>query len=376
MSEPAIQRALLSVSDKRGLAEFARFLSERGVEILSTGGSARTIREAGVPVKEVAEATGHPEIMDGRVKTLHPRIHGGLLGRRDHADDQAAMAEHGIPPIDLLAVNLYPFEETVQAGAARADCIDEIDIGGPAMVRAAAKNHAFVTVVVNPDDYHGVMQEMRAHAGAVSETYRRRLAADAYAHTAAYDAAVAEWMHAQEGTTFPRELSIAGRRKQTLRYGENPHQDAAFYQLAGRHGGRPGVATAAQLQGKELSYNNLNDTDAAFEAVAEFDDAAVVIVKHANPCGVAVADELSDAYDKALACDPVSAFGGIIAVNRTLDAATARRSPRCSRGGAPRVGVPRRARLSGTRRTPGAGDLGTAAPRRRRVRRQALLGLV
>ena len=323
MSDPAIQRALLSVSDKRGLAEFARSLSERGVEILSTGGSATAIREAGVPVTEVAEVTGHPEIMDGRVKTLHPRIHGGLLARRDHADDQAAMAEHGIPAIDLLAVNLYPFEQTVQGGGDRDQCIEKIDIGGPAMVRAAAKNHAHVAVVVNPDDYAGVMQEMRANKGAVSETFRRRLAADAYAHTAAYDAAVAEWMQAQEGTTFPRELSIAGRRKQTLRYGENPHQDAAFYQLAGRHGGRAGVATATQLQGKELSFNNLNDTDAAFEAAAEFDDPAVVIVKHANPCGVAVADELADAYDKALACDPVSAFGGIIAVNRTLDAATA-----------------------------------------------------
>jgi phosphoribosylaminoimidazolecarboxamide formyltransferase/IMP cyclohydrolase len=323
MSDPAIQRALLSVSDKRGLVEFARFLSARGVEILSTGGSAKAIREAGIAVTEVAEVTGHPEIMDGRVKTLHPRIHGGLLGRRDHADDQAAMAEHGIPAIDLLAVNLYPFEQTVAGGADRADCIEKIDIGGPAMVRAAAKNHGFVTVVVNPDDYAAVMQEMRAGDGAVTETFRRRLAADAYAHTAAYDAAVAEWMHAQEGTSLPRELSIAGRRKQTLRYGENPHQDAAFYQLAGPHGRRAGVATASQLQGKELSYNNLNDTDAAFEAVAEFDDPAVVIVKHANPCGVAVADELADAYDKALACDPVSAFGGIIAVNRTLDAATA-----------------------------------------------------
>jgi phosphoribosylaminoimidazolecarboxamide formyltransferase/IMP cyclohydrolase len=323
MSDPAIQRALLSVSDKRGLVEFARFLHDRGVEILSTGGSAKAIREAGVPVTEVAEVTGHPEIMDGRVKTLHPRIHGGLLGRRDNADDQAAMAEHGIPAIDLLAVNLYPFEQTVRDGGDRDACLEKIDIGGPAMVRAAAKNHAHVTVVTNPDDYPGVMQEIRAKNGAVGEPFRRRLAADAYAHTAAYDAAVAEWMRGQEGMTFPRELSIAGRRKQTLRYGENPHQDAAFYRLAGQGGARAGVATAEQLQGKELSYNNLNDTDAAFEAVAEFDDPAVVIVKHANPCGVAVADELSDAYDKALACDPVSAFGGIIAVNRTLDATTA-----------------------------------------------------
>jgi phosphoribosylaminoimidazolecarboxamide formyltransferase/IMP cyclohydrolase len=325
MADRPIQRALLSVSDKRGLADFARFLSERGVEILSTGGSATAIREAGVPVTEVAEMTGFPEIMDGRVKTLHPRVHGGLLGRRDVDADVRAMTDHGIPAIDLLAVNLYPFEETVAGGASRADCVEKIDIGGPAMVRAAAKNHAFVTVVVNPDDYDCVMAQMRANDGAVGAAERRRLAADAYAHTAAYDAAVAAWMQGQEGVAFPRELSLAGRRRQTLRYGENPHQDAAFYVMAGAQGQRPGVATAAQLQGKALSYNNLNDTDAAFEAVAEFDDPAVAIVKHANPCGVALAESCAAAYEKALACDPVSAFGGIIALNRPLDAATAER---------------------------------------------------
>ena len=317
-----IRRALLSVSDKRGLVDFARFLVDQGVELVSTGGSARVLREAGLSVKDVAEVTEFPEIMDGRVKTLHPRIHGGLLARRDRPEHTDAMAEHGIPEIDLLAVNLYPFESTVASGAGRETCVENIDIGGPAMVRAAAKNHAFLTVVTDPGDYATVTDEMKAKDGAVGEALRRRLAADAYAHTAAYDAAIARWMAEQEGNRFPRELSLAGRRKDILRYGENPHQEAAVY-VGGDP--RPGVATAAQLQGKALSYNNLNDTDAAFEAVAEFDTPAVVIVKHANPCGVAVADSLAAAYDKALACDPVSAFGGIIAVNRTLDAATAER---------------------------------------------------
>ncbi len=315
-----IRRALLSVSDKSGLVEFARFLSGQGVELLSTGGSARSLREAGLPVREVAEVTEFPEIMDGRVKTLHPRIHGGLLGRRDHGEDLAAMQQHGIPEIDLLVVNLYPFEQTVAAGAGREDCVEKIDIGGPAMVRAAAKNHAFVAVVTNPENYETVLDEMQECGGSLTLATRRRLAADAFAHTAAYDAAVSGWMARQEGQSFPREMSLAGRRRQVLRYGENPHQKAAFYSSVGRDAARPGVATAAQLQGKELSYNNLNDTDAAFEAVAEFDDPAIVIVKHANPCGVAVADGLAEAYRKALACDPVSAYGGIIAANRTLDA--------------------------------------------------------
>ncbi len=322
MPEPGVRvrRALLSVSDKRGLSDFARFLAERGVELLSTGGSARTLREAGLRVSEVGEVTGFPEIMDGRVKTLHPLIHGGLLARRDLASHRAALAEHGIPEIDLLVVNLYPFRETLASGADRATCVENIDIGGPAMLRAAAKNHGFVAVVTDPDDYPAVMDDLRAHDGTVSEALRRRLAADAFAHTAAYDAAVARWMADQEGEPFPKETALAGRRRQTLRYGENPHQAAALY-VSGEP--RPGVATAQQLQGKELSYNNLNDTDAAFEAVAEFDDPAVVIVKHANPCGVAVADDIAAAYRKALACDPVSAFGGIIASNRPIDRAAA-----------------------------------------------------
>ena len=324
MTETAqpIRRALLSVSDKRGLVEFGRFLADRGVELVSTGGSARALREAGLTVREVADVTGFPEIMDGRVKTLHPRIHGGLLGRRDVAAHTDAMAEHGIPEIDLLAVNLYPFARTVASGADRETCVENIDIGGPAMLRAAAKNHAFLSVVTSPDDYITVMDEMAANDGAVSAPLRRRLAADAFAHTGGYDAAISRWMAEQEGDTFPRDLSLAGHRKDVLRYGENPHQEAAVYVTDET---RPGVARAEQLQGKALSYNNLNDTDAAFEAVAEFDDPAVVIVKHANPCGVAVAGELLKAYDKALACDPVSAFGGIIAVNRELDGATAER---------------------------------------------------
>ncbi len=317
-----IRRALLSVSDKRELVTFGRFLVHQEVELVSTGGSARALREAGLPVIEVAELTGFPEVMDGRVKTLHPRIHGGLLAKRDAESHTSAMAEHGIPGIDLLVVNLYPFAQTVASGADRATCVENIDIGGPAMLRAAAKNHAFVTVVTSPDDYETVMAEMAANEGAVSERLRRRLAADAFAHTAAYDAEVARWMAEQGEIPFPRELSLAGQRKDVLRYGENPHQGAAVYTTSVA---RPGAVQATQLQGKALSYNNLNDTDAAFEAVAEFDEPAVVIVKHANPCGVAVADDLAAAYDKALACDPVSAYGGIIAVNRDLDAATAER---------------------------------------------------
>jgi phosphoribosylaminoimidazolecarboxamide formyltransferase/IMP cyclohydrolase len=322
-SKLRVRRALLSVSDKRGLVDFARVLAGCGVELLSTGGSARTLREAGLEVREVAEVTGFPEIMDGRVKTLHPRIHGGLLARRDVAAHRDAMAEHGIPEIDLLAVNLYPFAATVASDADRETCVENIDIGGPAVVRAAAKNHAFVAVVTNPDDYETVLDDMAANDGALSDGLKRRLAADAFAHTAGYDAAVAGWMAGREGVDYPRELSLAGTRRQVLRYGENPHQTAAFYATGEAGDRRPGVATAEQLQGKELSYNNLNDTDAAFEAVAEFDEPAVVIVKHANPCGVAVAEDVLKAYRKALACDPVSAFGGIIAVNRPVDRALA-----------------------------------------------------
>ena len=318
-----IRRALISVSDKSGLAKFARALADRGIEILSTGGSAKAIEEAGIPVTEVSAMTGFPEIMDGRVKTLHPKVHGGILGRRDLESHRAAMSEHEIAPIDLVVVNLYPFRETVASGASAEDCVENIDIGGPALIRAAAKNHAFVTVVTDPADYDAVLAALLENAGATSLALRRRLAADAYAHTASYDAAIAGWMAQQEGEDLPARVTLAGRRAEVLRYGENPHQAAAFYRVEGGPlEPRPGVAVARQLQGKALSYNNLNDTDAAFELVSEFEPPAVAIIKHANPCGVAVADKLAEAYGKALACDPVSAFGGIIALNRPLDTAT------------------------------------------------------
>jgi len=319
MSSP-IRRALISVSDKTGLVEFGKFLAENGVEILSTGGSAKALSDAGVPVVEVSQHTGFPEMMDGRVKTLHPKIHGGLLAIRGNAEHEAAMAEHGIAPIDLLAVNLYPFEATVAKGADFETCIENIDIGGPGMIRAAAKNHEGVTVVVDPSDYATVIEEMKAHGGATTPEFRKKLAAAAYARTAAYDAAISGWFAGQLGETFPRRATFAGELKQTLRYGENPHQQAAFY-IGGD--ARPGVATAEQLNGKELSFNNFNDTDAAFELVSEFEDTACAIIKHANPCGCALGGSLQEAYLKALSCDPVSAFGGIVAVNRELDAATA-----------------------------------------------------
>ena len=313
-----IRRALLSVSDKAGLVEFARALVAGGVEILSTGGSAAALRDAGVKVTEVSAHTGFPEILDGRVKTLVPQIHGGILGRRDDPQHLAQMAAHGIAPIDLVAVNLYPFEATVAAGAGYDECVENIDIGGPALIRGAAKNHQFVAVLTAPNQYQAVLDELAANGG-TSLALRRRLASAAYAGTAAYDAAVSSWFAGQQGEEFPRRLTISGTLRQTLRYGENPHQEAAFYAT----GTRPGVASAIQIQGKELSYNNLNDTDAAFECVAEFDAPTVVIVKHANPCGVASAGSLAEAWDRALACDPVSAFGGIVAVNRTLDAEAA-----------------------------------------------------
>ncbi len=315
-----VRRALISVSDKTGLAEFGRFLADYDVEILSTGGSAKALSDLGVPVTEVSEATGFPEIMDGRVKTLHPIVHGGLLAVRGNPEHEKAMAAHGIAPIDLLVVNLYPFEDTVAKGAGFVDCIENIDIGGPALIRAAAKNHAFVTVVVDPADYPWVMQDMEEHEGKVTPGLRRRMAGIAFSRTATYDAAISQWFSSQLDEPFPRRLAVSGTLRQHLRYGENPHQMAAFYVA---EPARPGIATAAQIQGKELSFNNLNDTDAALELVAEFDRTACAIIKHANPCGAAVADSLVDAYNKALACDPVSAFGGIIAVNRPLDAATA-----------------------------------------------------
>ena len=312
-----IRRALISVSDKTGLVEFGQALAAAGVLILSTGGSAKALRDAGIPVVEVSDHTGFPEILDGRVKTLVPQIHGGILGRRDLPEHQAQMAAHNIAPIDLVAVNLYPFETTVARGAAFEDCIENIDIGGPALIRAAAKNHDFVAVLTEPSHYADVLAELAT--GGTTLATRRRLAAAAYARTASYDSAISTWFAAQNGTTFPERLTVSATLRETLRYGENPHQTAAFY----TNGNRPGIATARQVQGKELSYNNLNDTDAAFEAVAEFDAPTIVIVKHANPCGVATAAIISDAWDAALRCDPESAFGGIVALNRTLDAVTA-----------------------------------------------------
>lgn len=319
-----IARALLSVSDKTGLIAFARGLSERGVALVSTGGTARALAEAGLDVKSVSDLTGFPEIMDGRVKTLHPSIHGGLLARRDSEPHRAAMAAHGIGPIDLLAVNLYPFEQSVEGGADIPACVENIDIGGPAMIRAAAKNHDFVTVATTPDTYPRILEAMDALGGATPDHLRKALAAEAFAHTAAYDAAVSGWMRAafadEAVEALPARMALGGRRLETLRYGENPHQAAALYRTVEQ---RPGVASATQSQGKPLSFNNLNDANAAFELVAEFDRPAIVIVKHANPCGVAEDDDLAAAYTKALAADPVSAFGGVIAANRPIDAATA-----------------------------------------------------
>ncbi|KGJ20367.1 bifunctional phosphoribosylaminoimidazolecarboxamide formyltransferase/IMP cyclohydrolase [Paracoccus sanguinis] len=318
-----LTRALISVSDKTGLEDFARALAARGVELLSTGGTASELRAAGLTVTDVAEVTGFPEMMDGRVKTLHPAVHGGLLALRDNPEHVAAMDAHGIAPIDLLVVNLYPFEATVARGADYAEAVENIDIGGPAMIRAAAKNHGFVATVVDVQDYDALLAELNANDGATTLAFRQRLAQAAYARTAAYDAAVSAWMAGAIQQDAPRRRAFAGTLAQTLRYGENPHQTAAFYTDGT---GRPGVATARQWQGKELSYNNINDTDAAFELVAEFDPAtpAVAIIKHANPCGVALGTSFAEAYGRAFDCDRTSAFGGIIALNGTLDEATAR----------------------------------------------------
>src|SRR6187399_966662 len=318
-----VTRALLSVSDKTGLVDFARARSGYGVELVSTGGTAKALKDAGLKVKDVSELTGFPEMMDGRVKTLHPKVHGGLLAIRDNKEHADAMKAHGIAPIDLLVVNLYPFEATVDKGAGFEECIENIDIGGPAMIRAAAKNHEDVAVVVEASDYQAVLDELAANQGATTLTLRRRLAAKAYARTAAYDAAISNWFALQLKNDAPDFRAFGGRLIQSLRYGENPHQTAAFYATPNK---RPGVSTLRQLQGKELSYNNINDTDAAYECIAEFDarrTAACVIVKHANPCGVAEGADLVEAYRKALACDSTSAFGGIIAMNKTLDADTA-----------------------------------------------------
>jgi phosphoribosylaminoimidazolecarboxamide formyltransferase/IMP cyclohydrolase len=319
-----ITRALISVSDKTGLIELARALVRHGVEIVSTGGTRSALADAGIAALDVAELTGFPEMMDGRVKTLHPNVHGGLLAIRRNPQHAAALQAHGIRPIDLLVVNLYPFEETVAWGADFETAVENIDIGGPAMIRAAAKNHDDVTVVVEPQDYEMLLSEMAGHAGATTLALRRRLAAKAYARTAAYDAAISNWFAAELNDPAPAYRAVAGRLVEALRYGENPHQSAAFYRTGEA---RFGVASARQLQGKQLSYNNINDTDAAYECVAEFDPkrtAACAIIKHANPCGVAEGENLLDAYRRALACDPISASGGIVALNRILDVQTAR----------------------------------------------------
>ncbi|SFL32927.1 IMP cyclohydrolase [Loktanella salsilacus] len=324
MTLQPIRRALLSVSDKTGLIDLGRALVDRGVVLLSTGGTAKALRDAGLDVTDVADITGFPEMMDGRVKTLHPMVHGGLLALRDDAGHVKAMDDHGIAPIDLLVVNLYPFEETVAKGGDYDDCIENIDIGGPAMIRAAAKNHAFVSTVVDVADYDALLAELAANDGQTTRAFRQKLAQTAYARTGAYDAAVSTWMAGAIELATPRRRAFAGELRQELRYGENPHQTASFYTDGT---GRPGVATASQHQGKELSYNNINDTDAAFELVAEFDPAdgpAVAIIKHANPCGVARGATLIEAYNKAFDCDRTSAFGGIVALNMPLDEETAK----------------------------------------------------
>jgi phosphoribosylaminoimidazolecarboxamide formyltransferase/IMP cyclohydrolase len=317
-----LRRALISVSDKTGLIEHAHGLTRLGVALVSTGGTRAAIAAAGMPVEDVSALTGFPEMMDGRVKTLHPKVHGGLLALRDNPEHAAAMTEHAIAPIDLLYVNLYPFEATVARGADFESCIENIDIGGPAMIRAAAKNYGFAAVATDAEDMAAVLEEAAARGG-TSLALRKRLAAKAYARTAAYDAAISAWYAEQIGEAAPTWRALGGKLQQSLRYGENPHQSAAFYVTGEK---RAGVATARQIQGKELSYNNLNDTDAAFELVAEFDpdaQAAIAIIKHANPCGVATGKDLHDAYARALACDPVSAFGGIVAANKSLDKASA-----------------------------------------------------
>ena len=316
-----VARALLSVSDKTGLVLLGEALAAQGVELVSTGGTAKALRDAGLAVRDVSELTSYPEMMDGRVKTLHPAVHGGLLALRDNADHVAAMEAHDIAGIDLLVVNLYPFEATVAAGSDDATCIENIDIGGPAMIRAAAKNHGFVAVVMDVEDYGLLLEEIAA--GGTTLAFRQTLAQRAYARTAAYDAAVSTWMAGAIGETSPRRRAIAGTLAQEMRYGENPHQQAALYTDGS---GRPGVATAVQHQGKALGYNNINDTDAAFELVSEYDPSegpAVAIIKHANPCGVARGDTFAEAYTRAFDCDRTSAFGGIIALNGTLDGATA-----------------------------------------------------
>ncbi|MDJ0683980.1 MAG: bifunctional phosphoribosylaminoimidazolecarboxamide formyltransferase/IMP cyclohydrolase [Alphaproteobacteria bacterium] len=322
MSETPIARALISVSDKTGLVPFARELARHKVRLLSTGGTAKALKEAGLAVTEVSAYTGFPEIMDGRVKTLHPTIHGGVLADREDPKHRTAMEGHDIAPIDLVVVNLYPFVETIQSGADYQTCIENIDIGGPAMIRAAAKNHRYVTVVTDPAEYDSVIRDMDDNDGATSVSLRSFLALEAYARTSSYDSTISAWLAEQQGRAWPKRMTVAGRVEHVLRYGENPHQEAAVYRSTPA---APGVATAARLQGKELSFNNYNDADAALMTVAEFDAPAVAIVKHANPCGVAQHDHPTIAWDKAVSCDPVSAYGGVVAVNRRIEADLARK---------------------------------------------------
>ena len=319
----AVKTALLSVSDKTGIVELARALADKGVRLLSTGGTHKAIAAVGLAVTDVSDVTGFPEIMDGRVKTLHPKVHGGLLAIRDDAEHQAAMKAHGIEGIDLVVSNLYPFEDVRAAGSDYPTTVENIDIGGPAMIRASAKNHAYVTILTDPADYSELLEQLTLDAGQTTYAFRQRMAAKAFARTAAYDAMISNWFAEALSIDTPRHRVIGGVLKEELRYGENPHQKAAFYVTGER---RPGVATASLLQGKQLSYNNINDTDAAYELVAEFlpeKSAACAIIKHANPCGVATGSNLLEAYKRALACDSISAFGGIIALNQTLDAETA-----------------------------------------------------
>ena len=316
-----VKRALFSVSDKTGLVEFASALAERGIALVASGGTARALADGGLEASDVSDLTGYPEMMDGRVKTLHPAVHGGILARRDLAAHRDAMEANGIAPIDLVVVNLYPFERTVAGGADRDEAVEQIDIGGPALIRAAAKNHEFVVVATDPEDYAGIVRELAENDGGTTLGFRRCLAAAAYARTAAYDAAISQWFARDVDIPFPRHIAFGGTRAEVLRYGENPHQEAALYRASPE---RPGAASAASVQGKALSYNNLGDADAAFELVAEFDRPAIAIVKHANPCGAAVADTLAEAYARAFACDPVSAFGGVVAANRRIDEAAAR----------------------------------------------------
>ena len=317
-----VERALISVSDKRGVVEFAKGLAEMGVEILSTGGTAKVLREAGIPVRDVSDYTGFPEMMDGRVKTLHPKVHGGILALRDAPEHLKAMGEHGILPIDMVVVNLYPFRETAAKGLSRAETIEQIDIGGPAMVRSAAKNHRFVAVLTDPEDYLAVLAEMRATGGEVGERTRRRLALAAFRHTAAYDAAIAAWLAGQEEEAgFPTTFAVVGDKVRDLRYGENPHQGAALYSFLESSG--PSVAAARQIHGKELSFNNYLDLDAALALAAEFSRPAAVVIKHTNPCGCAVGETPAEAFRGALEGDPLSAFGSVVALNRPVDAAAA-----------------------------------------------------